>query len=113
VAALVAQGYLVKSRVYAPVDPDLRGVRVKRGDYVEAQLAELMDRPKLVGDIVSHWHRLGERRRTVAFACSVRHSIHIRDEFIRSGVRAEHLERIMCATEWEATDETRSTTERE
>src|SRR5207244_2922453 len=38
VAALVSQGYLVKSRVYAPVNPDLRGVRVKRGDYVEAQL---------------------------------------------------------------------------
>jgi DNA repair protein RadD len=92
VAALVSQGYLVKSRVYAPVNPDLRGVRVKRGDYVEAQLAEHMDRPKLVGDIVSHWHRLGERRRTVAFACSVGHSIHIRDEFIRSGVRAEHLD---------------------
>jgi superfamily II DNA or RNA helicase len=92
VAELVRQGYLVKSRVYAPVNPDLRGVRVKRGDYVEAQLAERMDRPKLIGDIVTHWHKFGERLRTVVFACSVGHSIHIRDEFIRSGVRAEHLD---------------------
>src|SRR5215472_5097594 len=37
---LIEQGYLVKSRVYAPVDPDLRGVRTHAGDYVEAQLAE-------------------------------------------------------------------------
>jgi superfamily II DNA or RNA helicase len=92
VAELITQGYLVRSRVYAPVDPDLSGVRVEKGDYVEAQLAARMDRPKLVGDIITHWHKLGERRRTIAFACSVGHSIHIRDEFIRSGVRAEHLD---------------------
>jgi DNA repair protein RadD len=52
---LIEQGYLVKSRVYAPVDPDLRGIRTQAGDYVESQLAERMDRDKLVGDIVTHW----------------------------------------------------------
>jgi superfamily II DNA or RNA helicase len=92
VAPLIEQGYLVKTRVYAPVDPDLRGIKTQAGDYVEAQLAERMDRAKLVGDIVTHWHKYGERRRTVAFACSVGHSIHIRDEFIKAGVRAEHLD---------------------
>jgi DNA repair protein RadD len=89
---LIEQGYLVKSRVYAPVDPDLRGVRTEKGDYVESQLAERMDRDKLVGDIVTHWHKYGERRKTVAFACSVGHSIHIRDEFVKAGVRAEQVD---------------------
>jgi DNA repair protein RadD len=92
VAALIDQGYLVKTRIYAPVDPDLRGVKTQAGDYVETQLADRMDRPKLVGDIVTHWHKYGERRKTVAFACSVGHSIHIRDEFVRAGVRAEHID---------------------
>ena len=36
VAALVEQGLLVPSRVYAPSTPDLTGVRIERGDYVEA-----------------------------------------------------------------------------
>jgi superfamily II DNA or RNA helicase len=89
---LIEQGYLVRSRVYAPVDPDLRGVRTQAGDYVESQLAERMDRDQLVGDIVTHWFKYGESRKTVAFACSVGHSIHIRDEFIKAGVRAEHLD---------------------
>jgi DNA repair protein RadD len=89
---LIEQGYLVKARVYAPVDPDLRGVGTQAGDYVESQLAERMDRDQLVGDIVTHWHKYGDRRRTVAFACSVGHSVHIRDEFIKAGVRAEHLD---------------------
>jgi DNA repair protein RadD len=44
------------------------------------------------GDIVVHWHKYGERRKTVAFACSVGHSVHICAEFIRAGVRAEHLD---------------------
>jgi superfamily II DNA or RNA helicase len=92
VAELIEQGYLVKTRVYAPVDPDLTGVRTVKGDYHEAQLAERMDRPKLVGDIVTHWHKFSERRRTVCFAVSVGHSVHIRDEFLKAGVRAEHID---------------------
>ena len=92
VAPLIEQGYLVKTRVYAPVNPDLSGVRTQAGDYVESQLADRMDRPKLIGDIVTHWHKFGERRKTVAFAVNVAHSVHLRDEFIKSGVRAEHID---------------------
>jgi DNA repair protein RadD len=92
VGELIAQGYLVKTRVYAPIDPDLTGVRTVAGDYVESQLADRMDVAKLVGDIVVHWHKFGERRKTVAFAVNVAHSLHLRDEFVRSGVRCEHLD---------------------
>ena len=92
VGELITQGYLVKTRVYAPVDPDLTRREHGAGDYVESQLADRMDVAKLVGDIVTHWHKFGERRKTVAFAVNVAHSMHIRDEFVRSGVRCEHLD---------------------
>jgi superfamily II DNA or RNA helicase len=92
VAELIAGGYLVPARVYAPTRPDLTGVKVERGDYVEPQLAERMDQPKLVGDIVSHWHQLANRRQTVVFATGVAHSLHLRDEFRQSGVWAEHID---------------------
>lgn len=92
VAELIAQKFLVKTRVFAPVDPDLTGVQTRTGDYLEEQLAERMDRAQLVGDIVSHWHRYGERRKTVCFAVNVAHSLHIRDEFIKSGTRAAHVD---------------------
>jgi DNA repair protein RadD len=91
-AELIEQKYLVKTRVYAPIDPDLKGVETRVGDYVESRLAERMDRANLVGDIVTHWHKYGERRKTVCFAVNVAHSLHIRDEFIKSGVRAEHVD---------------------
>jgi superfamily II DNA or RNA helicase len=92
VAELIALKYLVKTRVYAPVIPDLKGVKVQAGDYVESQLVARMDRQELVGDIVTHWHKYGERRRTVCFATGVGHSVHLRDEFIKSGVRDEHID---------------------
>ena len=31
IAELIVGGYLVKSRVYAPVDPNLKGVRTEKG----------------------------------------------------------------------------------
>ena len=92
VAALTKDGHLVPARVYAPTRPDLTGVKVRLGDYVETQLAERMNTARLVGDIVEHWHRLGEGRRTVVFTVNVAHSVHIRDEFRRSGVLAEHID---------------------
>jgi superfamily II DNA or RNA helicase len=91
IETLIELGFLVRTKVYAPSTPDLTGVRVERGDYVESQLAERMDKAKLVGDIVEHWHRLAAGRKTVVFATGVAHSIHIRDEFRRSGVLAEHI----------------------
>ena len=99
---LIEGKYLVRSRIYAPVEPDLHGVKTQAGDYVENQLADRMDRPKLIGDIVTHWHKFGERRKTVAFACSVGHSVHITDEFIKAGVRAEHLDGTTSKDEREA-----------
>lgn len=92
VAELIATGFLVPTRVYAPSVPDLAGVKVERGDYVERQLAARMDDAKLIGDVVTHWHRLADRRRTVVFATGVAHSLHLRDEFRRSGVLAEHID---------------------
>jgi superfamily II DNA or RNA helicase len=93
VAELIALCHLVRSRIYAPSQPDLTGVRVERGDYVEAQLAERMDRPQLVGDAVAHWFRLNpERRPTIAFGTGVAHSLHLRDEYRRAGVAAEHID---------------------
>lgn len=92
VADLTAAGFLVPTRVYAPTRPDLKGVKVARGDYVESALAERMDQAELVGDVVTHWLQLAERQRTVVFATSVAHSVHLRDQFRAAGVWAEHVD---------------------
>jgi DNA repair protein RadD len=92
VAKLTSLGFLVPTKVYAPVRPDLSGIKIERGDYNERQLAVRVNTDALVGDIIEHWHKLSERRRTVIFAVDVAHSVHLRDEFRRSGVLAEHID---------------------
>jgi superfamily II DNA or RNA helicase len=89
---LIKLGHLVPTKVFAPSNPDLSGVHTRHGDYVEAELADRMDRAELIGDIVSHWHRLAEHRKTVVFATSVGHSIHLCEEFAKSGVKAAHID---------------------
>jgi DNA repair protein RadD len=102
ISELIEGGYLVKSRVYAPVDPDLKGVKTRQGDYVVGELEDRMNTDILVGSIVEHWFKYGERRRTVVFAVGVEHSVHIRNEFIKAGVRAEHLDGNTSIAEREA-----------
>ena len=92
VQELIDLKFLVPTRVFAPSTPDLDGVHIRHGDYVEKELAERVNTAELVGDIVSHWHRLADRRKTVVFATGVDHSLHLRDEFIKSGVRAAHID---------------------
>lgn len=89
---LIAQKYLVPTTYYAPAVPDLKGVETRNGDYVVSQLSARMDRPDLIGDIASNWFKYGQRRRTIVFCVDVAHSVHVRDEFIKAGINAEHVD---------------------
>lgn len=89
---LMDQGYLCEYDAYAPSDPDLAGIRVKRGDYDQAQLSLAVDKPKLVGDIIDTHQNLAKGRPTVVFAVDIKHSQHICNEFRKRGVVAVHVD---------------------
>jgi superfamily II DNA or RNA helicase len=92
VEELTEQGHLVPTRVFAPSQPDLKGVRSSAGDYNQKELATVMDRAKLTGDIVEHWKKLASNRPTVCFCVNVEHSRHVAEQFRAAGVRAEHVD---------------------
>lgn len=94
---LIELGYLVDVEIFAPSTPDLTGVRVQKNafgemDFSEKDLAQAVDKPSLVGDIVGHWKRLGNDQPTVCFATSIAHSRHIVEQFLQAGISAEHLD---------------------
>lgn len=89
---LIQRGWLVDCRIFAPSKPDLSAVRIVAGDYDEAQLAAVVDRPKLIADIVETWMKLAREKRTIVFATNIDHSKHIVSEFIGAGVKAEHID---------------------
>lgn len=103
---LIEQGFLVDCEIYAPSEPDLTGVRMQKNafgemDYAESAMAEVVDKPALVGDIVDHWHKLSDGKPTICFATSIAHSQHIVSEFVKSGVSAKHIDCYMKEEEKE------------
>jgi superfamily II DNA or RNA helicase len=89
---LIEQGFLVDANVYAPSTPDLTGVKTVAGDFHEKQLGDAVDKPELVGDIVTHWIKLANGKRTLCFATNIAHSKHIVEQFKEVGVRARHID---------------------
>jgi len=89
---LIDQGFLVDCDVYAPSQPDLSGVKITAGDYNEKELGEAVDKPLLIGDIVTNWRKYANGTPTVCFATNIAHSRHIVEQFIASGVAAEHID---------------------
>jgi hypothetical protein len=89
---LIDKGHLVPTKVYAAPVPNLKGVGTRQGDYIAPQLAARMDVDSLVGNIVVEHLKHGEGRKTIVFASSVGHSVHIRDEFLKCGIKAAHID---------------------
>lgn len=92
VADLINSEHLVPSACYGPSEPDLTKLKSIGGDYEKKGLNKLMNQPKLIGDVVDNWLALAGGLQTMVFAVKVDHSKALRDEFIRRGVNAEHLD---------------------
>lgn len=86
---LMDAGVLVRPTYYAPVDPNLEGVKVARGDYVVSDLDQLMNTDEQAGDIYDNWKRIAGDRKTVIFCCSISHATYVCDTFRAKGVRAD------------------------
>ncbi len=99
---LIRQGYLSPFRVFAPSHPDLTGVKTIAGDFHEGQLAERMNKPQLVADVVSTWIDKGEERPTLCFATGVKHARAIRDRFAEFGVGVAYVDADTPRTERDA-----------
>jgi superfamily II DNA or RNA helicase len=104
---LIGQGFLVRPRVFLPAElPDFSTVRLLGGDYDEEQAAAIMERPKLVGDVLAQWQKhafkAGKPRSTIIFACNVAHSLHVVRVFREAGIAAEHLDSQVPEKEREA-----------
>ena len=78
IGELINLDHLVKLKIFAPPPPNLRGVEVaSTGDYIINQLSDRMNTDALVGDVIEHWLKHAQRRRTVVFAVDIAHCVHI------------------------------------
>jgi len=89
---LTQEGSLVDVKYYSPSVPDLKGVGIIGGDFNSKSLAERMDQPKLVGDVVDTWMHLAKGKQTIVFAAGVKHSMNLMELFVSKGIKAAHLD---------------------
>jgi superfamily II DNA or RNA helicase len=89
---LIQLGHLVPPRIFNAEIPSAAGLHTRCGDYIDSELSERYNTPKLVGDIVEHWFINAYGLRTLVFATDIRHSLHITRAFNEVGVRAEHID---------------------
>lgn len=90
---LIKAGNLVKPRTYVidlGVQDELRALAPRRtaADYDMDEVAAIMDRQLLNDSIVKKWKELAQGRRTVAFAATVEHAVHVCEAFRLEGVNA-------------------------
>ena len=95
-------GFLVPFRIFSASETvDLSSIKTTMGDYDKKQLAEEMEKPRLIGNAVSHYKKLAHGRPTIAFCSSVRHAEQTAAAFRQAGYKA-------IAVSGESTPEERS-----
>jgi len=83
---------LVPIRYYAPVEPDLTGVPMVGGDYNMKVLESRYLGSNLIDNYVDWWFKLSEKRQTFIFCTGIKHSIAVRDAFLKAGINCEHMD---------------------
>lgn len=89
---LIDAGYLSQFRVFAPDVPDMSGVKVSRGDYVEREAAAVMEGSALMASVVETWLERGENRPTLMFGASCAHAAQVAEAFERAGVATAYVD---------------------
>lgn len=83
---LMDSNYLSDYVAYAPSEPDLTNVTIKKGDYDEKEIAAVMSTTEIYGSIIESWLKLGNNEQTICFAVNVGHANSIGIEFDRIGI---------------------------
>ncbi len=91
-AQLITDGWLSGFKVFAPSHPDLKDVKVARGDYVEADLSKAMNREPLTADAVETWQKLADNRPTICFAVDCAHAQALQNKFKDAGISAGYMD---------------------
>ena len=86
---LIDGKYLVPSVVYAPQGSvesrGVRNVKVTGGEFNSKAQAEIVDKPKLIGDVVKEWENNARNLTTAVFAVNKAHAQHIAERFRMAG----------------------------
>jgi superfamily II DNA or RNA helicase len=86
---MIAEGYLCQLRGWRlDTTLSLDGVKVRHGDFVESQLARVVNTPARNRLLTTSYVRLAGHRRAIVFCVDVEHAKDVCAEFLEAGIRA-------------------------
>ena len=90
---LIDEGKLSPFKCFVPKDAqiDTRGIKITGGDYNKRDLAERVEKSKIIGDVVKNYRARLDGAPSLAFTVSIDHAEIIADRFRNAGYRAAAL----------------------
>lgn len=90
---LAAKGILVNGEVFAPSEPDMKGVAMIKGEFAPGQMAKRVMQCIVFGDVFKHFMKLNPSRKpTVLFAPGVKESAYFVEQFNARGIPSAHID---------------------
>lgn len=89
---LIQNKFLSDYRLYAPSKISMAGVHIRMGDFIQAEVSDIVDKPGITGDVIAHYRKYCHGKRAVVFCVSVMHSKHVADQFNAAGINAAHVD---------------------
>jgi DNA repair protein RadD len=96
---LIDKGVLCPFKVYGTGHPNLEGVRVVAGDYVENELSEAMQKGTLVADIVKTYKERWGKGKTLFYGVDRAHAQAVQKRFQEAGVTCGYQDALTSADE--------------
>jgi DNA repair protein RadD len=96
---LIDKGVLCPFKVYATGHPNLDGVRVVAGDYVEKELSDAMQQGTLVADIIKTYKERWGKGKTLFYGVDRAHAQAVQKRFQEAGVKCGYQDALTPADE--------------
>lgn len=92
VKQLISWGNLSPFKYYAPRVIDTSKLRIKHGDYVQADIEEAFNKNAVYGDVIAHYQKLSDGLQAICYCVSIEQSKKMAFEFSKAGINARHLD---------------------
>jgi len=97
---LIQQGHLTPYKYYAPPQvADFEGVKITMGDFDGQEIEVRVNKPKVIGDTISHYTKLASGKQAIVYCASVAHSQNTAAAFCGAGINAKHIDGTTPASE--------------
>lgn len=90
---LIRLGNLTDFHYFAPeTELDLHKVHIKFGEYVNSELARVMEDKRIIGSIVDNYKERANGKSAICYCVNVKHSKKVAEAFRAAGIIAEHVD---------------------